>query len=606
MGKVRKLTEEMIRGIAAGEVVERPSSVLKELIENAIDAGATRVDVEWRDAGRKRLRVADDGEGMTPDDARLALERHATSKINALDDLERVGTFGFRGEALPSIMAVSRFELVTRTPGGEGWAIRAEGGTITFDGPAGAPVGTSVTADDLFFGVPARLKFLKTDATERSLLFRVVEDAALSAPGVGFRVVSEGKEALSLPAVDDPSRLLERLESLWGSERVKGLKSVDETGRFMRVRGWVSDVNEPQPTARYQRFFVNRRAITNRRLLHALYDGYRGRLFVGRHPAALLFLDLDPGLVDVNVHPAKREVRLSHESEAHDFLSRAVQNALGQSVQTRAVFAPLGATEAPEAISDPSPAVGERRDPFVPTKITRLESQSAFNLQAPFNPEGRSSAAEIPQGDECPRDDGALEGLQINVFRSARFEAVAQLYSTYILARLENQFFVFDQHAAAERVLYEILSEQAKTETPAKQVLLLPWLWEPSPEASELVRNQKTDFEKLGFGLEPFGGSAWRVVAVPALLSEGNRARSLLEGLVEDLLLGRIPRGWDAFLTRAACRGSVKAGDPLTVTEMDRLITNLQKAPRPWTCPHGRPAFLRFSDQDLAKRFRRI
>ncbi len=341
-------------------------------------------------------------------------------------------------------------------------------------------------------------------------------------------------------------------------------------------------------------------------MLHALYDGYRGRLFVGRHPAALLFLDLDPGLVDVNVHPAKREVRLSHESEAHDFLSRAVQNALGQSVQTRAVFAPLAATEAPRAISGSSPAVGERRDPFVPTKITRMESQSAFNLQAPFNPEGRSSAAEIPHGDESPRDDGALEGLQINVFRSARFEAVAQLYSTYILARLENQFFVFDQHAAAERVLYEILSEQAKTETPAKQVLLLPWLWEPSPEASELVRNQKTDFEKLGFGLEPFGGSAWRVVAVPALLSEGNRARSLLEGLVEDLLLGRIPRGWDAFLTRAACRGSVKAGDPLTVSEMDRLITNLQKAPRPWTCPHGRPAFLRLSDQDLAKRFRRI
>ncbi|MBK8870421.1 MAG: DNA mismatch repair endonuclease MutL [Elusimicrobia bacterium] len=619
MGKVRKLSEEMIRGIAAGEVVERPASVLKELIENAVDAGATRVDVEWREAGRKRLRVSDDGEGMTPEDARLALERHATSKINVLDDLERVGTFGFRGEALPSIMAVSRFELVTRTPGAqEGWAIRAEGSTVTFDGPAGAPVGTSVTADDIFFGVPARLKFLKTDATERSLLFRVVEDASLAAPRVGFRVVSEGKEALSLPAVDDPSRLLERLESLWGTERVNGLKAVDETGRYMSVRGWVSDVNEPQTTARYQRFFVNRRVITNRRLLHALYDGYRGRLLVGRHPAALLFLELDPSLVDVNVHPAKREVRLSHESEAHDFLSRAVQNALSRSVQARAVFAPMGGTETSETISSASPAVGELRDPFVPTKITRFESQSAFNLQAPLNPEDRSPAdqwapgkesflvdrspAEGPRGDECP----PVEGLRIHVFRSARFEAVAQLYSTYILARLENQFFLFDQHAAAERVLYETLFEQATKESPAKQALLLPWLWEPSPEASEIVRNQKSDFEKLGFGLEPFGGSAWRVVAVPGLLSEGNRARALLEGLVEDLLLGRIPRGWDAFITRAACRGSVKAGDPLTAEEMDRLIKDLQRAPRPWTCPHGRPAFLRFSDQDLAKRFRRI
>jgi DNA mismatch repair protein MutL len=612
MGKVRKLSEEMIRGIAAGEVVERPASVLKELIENAIDAGATRVDVEWREAGRKRLRVLDDGEGMTPEDARLALERHATSKINVLDDLERVGTFGFRGEALPSIMAVSRFELVTRTPGSrEGWAIRAEGGTITFDGPAGAPVGTSVTADDIFFGVPARLKFLKTDATERSLLFRVVEDAALSAPGVGFRVVSEGKESLSLPLVDDPARLLERLEILWGTERVKGLKPVNETGRYMSVRGWVSDVNEPQSTARYQRFFVNRRVITNRRLLHALYDGYRGRLLVGRHPAALLFLELDPSLVDVNVHPAKREVRLSHESEAHDFLSRAVQNALSQSIQTRAVFAPLGGSETSAQTRPNSSIVGERPGTFVPKKTTPAESQAAFHLQAPLEPgqfpvrgEGPRDVGprdEGPHGDECP-----LEGLQINVFRSARFDAVAQLYSTYILARLENQFFLFDQHAAAERVLYETLLEQAIRESPAKQALLLPWLWEPSSEASEIVRNQKSDFEKLGFGLEPFGGSAWRVVAVPALLSEGNRARALLEGLVEDLLLGRIPRGWDAFITRAACRGSVKAGDPLTASEMDRLIKDLQRSPRPWTCPHGRPAFLRFSDQDLAKRFRRV
>ncbi|MBK8576076.1 MAG: DNA mismatch repair endonuclease MutL [Elusimicrobia bacterium] len=340
MAQVLKLSEDIIRGIAAGEVVERPASVLKELIENALDAGARRIEVEWRDAGRKRMRVSDDGEGMAPDDARLALERHATSKIRDLNDLEKVGTFGFRGEALPSIMAVSRFELLTRTAKApEAWAIRAEAGRVTFDGPAGAPLGTSVTADDLFFAVPARLKFLKSDATERALLFRAVEDASLSAPGTSFRVISEGKEALSLPSLEgNDSRLIERLESLWGADRAQSLKGVDEAGAYLRVRGWVSDVNAPQSTARYQRFFVNRRAVTSRRLLHALYDGYRGRLLVGRHPAALLFLELDPTLVDVNVHPAKREVRLSHEPEAHDFLSRAVQNAVNRSVQPRAVF----------------------------------------------------------------------------------------------------------------------------------------------------------------------------------------------------------------------------------------------------------------------------
>jgi DNA mismatch repair protein MutL len=600
VAQVLKLSEEIIRGIAAGEVVERPASVLKELIENALDAGARRIDVEWRDAGRKRLRVSDDGEGMTPDDARLSLERHATSKIRDLNDLETVGTFGFRGEALPSIMAVSRFELLTRrVDAPEAWAIRAEAGRVTFDGPAGAPRGTSVTADDLFFAVPARLKFLKSDATERALLFRAVKDASLSAPGTAFRVLSEGKEALSLPSLEgDETRLNDRLDSLWGADRARSLKPVDEGGAHMRVWGWVSDVNAPQSTARYQRFFVNRRAVTSRRLLHALYDGYRGRLMVGRHPAALLFLELNPTLVDVNVHPAKREVRLSHESEAHDFLSRAVQNALARSVQPRSVFAsPLSVP------SDPLPWDKGYSEPSVSRSPSAAETQNAFSLQAPLINGFGDEAGRPSTLHDRPLEG---EGLSLEAFREARFEPVAQLYSTYILARLENQFFLFDQHAAAERVLYEILSEKAARGTPAKQALLLPWVWEPSPEASAVVLAQRADFENLGYTLEPFGGNAWRVLAVPAVLGDGNKVRSLLEGLVDDLLTGRIPRGWDAIVTRAACRGSVKAGDPLAVSEMGHLIKELQGASKPWTCPHGRPSFLRFSDQDLAKRFHRV
>lgn len=603
MARVLKLSEDIIRGIAAGEVVERPASVLKELLENALDAGARRIDVEWREAGRKRLRVSDDGEGMTPADARLALERHATSKIRDLNDLERVGTFGFRGEALPSIMAVSRFELLTRTATApEAWAIRAEAGHVTFDGPAGAPLGTSVTADDLFFAVPARLKFLKSDATERALLFRAVEDASLAAPAVAFRVISEGKEALVLPTLEgDDSRLIDRLESLWGADRAHSLKPVDESGTFMRVRGWVSDLNTPQSTARYQRFYVNRRAVTSRRLLHALYDGYRGRLMVGRHPAALLFLELDPTLVDVNVHPSKREVRLSHESEAHDFLSRAIQNALARSVQSRSVFAPLENSP----VSTPAESLPWDNNYSVPPArraVSAAEGRSALFLQKPLTlgDIGRESAEAGGEGELSP------EGMPLEAFRDARFEPVAQLYSTYILARLENQFFLFDQHAAAERVLYEVLTQKAAQGTPAKQVLLLPWVWEPSPEASAVIQAQRIDFENLGYTLEPFGGNSWRVLAVPAAVGDSQKVKTLLEGLVDDLLGGRIPRGWDALVTRAACRGSVKAGDPLTVAEMSHLIGELQAAPRPWTCPHGRPSFLRLSDQDLAKRFHRV
>lgn len=604
MAQVIKLSEDIIRGIAAGEVVERPASVLKELIENSLDAGARRIDVEWREAGRKRLRVSDDGGGMSPDDARLSLERHATSKIRNLDDLERVGTFGFRGEALPSIMAVSRFELLTRpAAASEAWAIRAEAGRVTFDGPAGAPAGTSVTADDLFFAVPARLKFLKSDPTERALLFRAVEDASLAAPGTAFRVLSEGKEALSLPRLaEDDSRLIERLETLWGPDRAQTLKLVEEVGQHMRVRGWVSDVNAPQSTARYQRFFVNRRAVTSRRLLHALYDGYRGSLLVGKHPAALLFIELDPTLVDVNVHPAKREVRLSHESEAHDFLSRAVQKALTRSVQARAVFASTNA-EPLSVPTDPLPWDKGYAEPPLRRAPSASEGRAALFIQSPLG----LASDRAGRGEEViPQGTPIAEGLPLDSFREARFESVVQLYSTYVLAKLENQFFLFDQHAAAERVLYETLSEKASRGTPAKQTLLLPWVWEPSPEASAVIQAQRTDFENLGYGLEPFGGHAWRVLAVPAALGESDKVRSLLEGLVDDLMTGRIPRGWDAILTRAACRGSVKAGDPLSVTEMDHLIKELQLAPRPWTCPHGRPSFLRFSDQDLAKRFHRI
>jgi DNA mismatch repair protein MutL len=613
VAQVLKLSEDIIRGIAAGEVVERPASVLKELIENALDAGARRIDVEWRDAGRKRLRVSDDGEGMIPDDARLALERHATSKIRDLNDLETVGTFGFRGEALPSIMAVSRFELVTRTAkAAEAWAIRAEAGRVLFDGPAGAPLGTSVTVDDLFFAVPARLKFLKSDATERALLFRAVEDASLAASGTAFRVLSEGKESLSLPSLEgDDSRLIERLESLWGADRARSLKMVDEAGPYMRVRGWVSDVNAPQSTARYQRFYVNRRAVSSRRLMHALYDGYRGRLLIGRHPAALLFLELDSSLVDVNVHPAKREVRLSHESEAHNFLSRAVQNAVSRSVQARAVFAPTD----PSGLTVPPPVPPPRtetssvsyRPGYTESRIPRspsaAETHSAFALQSPLMETVRvdNASGAIP-GDLSP----TTEGLPLVTFRDGVFEPVSQLYSTYVLARFENQFFLFDQHAAAERVLYEVLSERAARGTPAKQALLLPWVWEPSPEASAVVQSQRADFENLGYSLEPFGGNAWRVLAVPAALGDGNKVRSLLEGLVDDLLSGKIPQGWDAILTRAACRGSVKAGDPLTLGEMSHLIKELQGVAKPWTCPHGRPTFLGLTDSDLAKRFRRV
>ncbi|MBI4397471.1 MAG: DNA mismatch repair endonuclease MutL, partial [Elusimicrobia bacterium] len=330
---VHKLPEDLISRIAAGEVVERPAAVLKELLENAVDAGAKRISVEWNGAGRERIRVTDDGCGMTPEDARLALERHATSKISVFDDLEKIGTFGFRGEALPSIAAVSRFQLITRPTGAkEGWSIAMEGGKVLREGPAGAPAGTTVLVEDLFFSTPARRKFLKSDATEKGLLFRTLEDLALSSRGIHFQVSSEKKDVLSL----HPSRenippvegLLERLQSLWGKDRLGALKPVSQSGRFMNVWGWVSDIHSHQAGARTQRLLINNRPVVHRRITHALYEAYRGSLPSGRHPLAVLFLEVDPSLVDVNVHPAKREIRLSHEEEIYGFILQSLRSAL--------------------------------------------------------------------------------------------------------------------------------------------------------------------------------------------------------------------------------------------------------------------------------------
>jgi len=618
MPTVVKLPEELIRRIAAGEVIERPASVLKELLENSLDAGARHVTVEWFDAGRKKLRITDDGHGMAPDDARLALERHATSKIASFEDLESVRTFGFRGEALPSIAAVSRFQLTTRPPDAEAaWSIALDGGKLLREGPAGAPAGTTILVEDLFFNTPARLKFLKTDATERAYLFRAVEDAALSALNTRFAVIAEGKPSLTLPVASprtppetvteagEPRKWLkgaspetalhERLDALWRLKNLGALRGVRHEGRFARVWGWVSDVHASQGSARFQRFYVNNRPFASRRLTHALYEAYRGALRVGRHPVAVLFLDVDPSVVDVNVHPSKKEVRFSQENEMYGFLLDAVRMALSAAAaMPEAVSGEKAAPAAPPARAYGDKFSSEPRRTYSPGAA---ENRASFHAQKPLEP-----AAPLFDG---PTPPPSTETLGQEAFRRAAASALLQLDNTYLLARLENDLYIFDQHAAAERVLYERLADAAKNERPEQQALLLPWVWELPAAAAALIADRREDFTRLGFALEPFGANAFRVTAVPHALGDSLKLRHLLDGLVEDLTNETNARGWEDFVVRAACRGSVKAGDPLKIPEMDALIKDLQRCRQPWSCPHGRPTFLRLSPDELAKRFRR-
>lgn len=602
MPTVQKLPEDIIRRIAAGEVVERPASVLKELLENALDAGARRITIEWTEAGRKSLRVTDDGHGMSPQDARLALERHATSKILSLNDLDDIRTFGFRGEALPSIGAVSRFQLTTRrAEDAEAWALTCEGGRVLREGPAGAPTGTTVCVEDIFFNTPAREKFLKSDATERGQLWRVAEDVALGASHIEFRVVSEGKEALSLrpakeglPALD---ALRDRVAALWRLES-KGLKPLLHEGRFARISGWISDIHAHQASGRYQRFFVNQRPVSNKRLTRALYDAYHAALPVGRHPAAVLFFQMDPAFVDVNVHPSKREVRFSHENELYGFFTSALKTALSGSASMPAAphhpERPQVSSQTVQAslyLQSPAPAgwVAESHDPLNWVKAGSVEKEGPLPPPELFADPAASQAM----------------GVDLEVFRQAKPAVLAQMSATYILARLGDDFFIFDQHAAAERALYERLAEAAKNEAPHRQALLLPWVWELPAQAAAVVSGHLKDFTRLGFGLEPFGSQSLRVTAVPHSLGESFDLRGFLDGLAEDLTSGAIARHWESLLIRAACRGSIKAGDLLQVPEMERVIQNLQACQNPWSCPHGRPTFLRLSPEDLAKRFRR-
>jgi DNA mismatch repair protein MutL len=598
--KIKKLPEHIARCIAAGEVVDRPASVLKELVENAVDAGAHHIVIEWEEAGRRCIRVTDDGVGMTPEDAVLSLERHATSKLVSLDDLERIGTFGFRGEALPSIAAVSRFQLITRpSQASEGWSIQTENGCVVREGPQGAPFGTTVLVEDLFHALPARLKFLKSDASERAFLLRTVEDMALTARAVHFQVFAEKKEILFFrpsEAGTPPEDILrDRLETAWGSARLESSRLINETGPFMKVWGWISPVHASQATGRYQRFFINNRPVTHRRFTHGLYDSYRGNLSVGRHPLAALFLEVDPTQVDVNVHPAKREVRLSQESEMYGFLLGALRKALAGGSSVPEVF--------PTAFSDRGAhrAEGRRfeapelRTPSIfsysSLSPTRPEVQGAYALQAPA-PEKRDRPLET-------------EAMSLGSFRQATFDILTQMDATYIFARAQDRVFIIDQHAACEQVLYEKLVKAAENQIPHRQVLLLPWVWEVSRPMAAVVQSRLEDLMRLGYSLESFGENSFRVHAVPSALGDSPQVRVLLEGLADDLVSEKIPKGWEALLMSAACRGSIRAGAILSHPEMARVLTDLQQCTNPWSCPHGRPTFLRLSPEELAKRFKR-
>ncbi|WP_299283993.1 DNA mismatch repair endonuclease MutL [Thermoflexus sp.] len=556
---IRVLDPELVAQIAAGEVIERPASVVKELVENALDAGASRIEVETEGGGRSRIRVADDGCGIPAAEVALAFARHATSKISAPEDLFRIATLGFRGEALAAIAAVARVTCRTRAVGEElGTYVRIEGGEIREQRPMARPPGTEMIVEDLFFNTPARRKFLKGEGAERRAIDLWISRYALAYPRVAFFLRHDRREALTLPAAREPRH---RLAALYGAEVAEALLEVHEADEEMRISGWISPPGMDRPDRQEMAFFVNGRWVQDRMLPAAVLQAYHTLLPAGRFPWSFLWIDLPLDAVDVNVHPAKIEVRFRDPDRVFRLVQRAAHRALRQT--------------APRVF------------------------QSVASPMAPVSMPARP----LPPGepaDVLPKPSGEEAGLP-------PLRVIGQLQATYIVAEGPDGLYLLDQHAAHERVLYEELMARRQEGPLPAQPLLQPVLLEVSPEEGSLLEEHQETLRELGLWIEPFGPRAVRVRAIPAVLS-AEAIRAVIQDLLFDLHEARRPMeaALEARWIRSICkRAAVKAGQVLGMEQMQHLVRALERCAMPWTCPHGRPTVLRFPLGQLAHQFGR-
>jgi DNA mismatch repair protein MutL len=652
---IRVLDEQVVNRIAAGEVVERPASAVKELIENSLDAGARRIEVEVEMGGRRLIRVRDDGIGMTREDALLALQRHATSKIQTDADLLRIQTMGFRGEALPSIAAVSRLELITRAFEEEiGTRVVAVGGEIQSVEEVGAPIGTTVTVRDLFYNVPARLKFLKTVPTELGHILETVTRYAFAFPDVSFRLVHERQELLFTPGSGDR---LAAVAAVWGRETVRSMVEVDYEQDGIHVYGLIAPPHQTRPTRQHQYFYVNLRPVRNKTLTAALDEAYRTLTPEKRYPACVLLVEMNPRLVDVNVHPAKIEVKFQREGEVYEAMVQAIRAAL---LEHGMIPSAVGAAAIPAARPHPTPPVPTRQEGVSPVPAPPIGDQEG-GRPATLAPEGESEsprpvapAAEgqhagatpqryvpdvqtvhrllLQRAGLAPRTEPAEEAAptppatqQVLPTLQAETEPLetahlpfahllddlqilGQVQNTFIVASTRKGLVIIDQHVAHERVLYEQFCEQRGGTPIPRQPLLNPEPLTLDRRSALLLQERLEELNRIGFELEPFGQDTYLVRAIPVALvgrSPLEVLRDIIEELVELSVSRRLPVAREQIWITTACKLAVKAGDPLNLPEMQKLIEDLARTQNPYLCPHGRPITLTLTWAELERRFKR-
>jgi DNA mismatch repair protein MutL len=591
MSCITVLPTDLANQIAAGEVVERPASVVKELIENAIDAGARRIQVHAELGGKRLVRVEDDGEGMSHEDARLSLERHATSKIQRADDLAAIQTLGFRGEALPSIASVSHFVLKTRLRGDiAGTEIRVNGGTISAVQETGCPEGTSVEVGDLFYNLPARRKFLKTDTGETTQISRVVTQFALGYPEVGFALTSGPRTVFNWPAV---AAFEDRLYQIFGDR--PDLVPVGRTLSGFSIRGYVAALAEQGPTRGSQNVFVNRRIVKDKTIAHAIIDAYSNASIKERSPEVHLFLEIPAERVDVNVHPTKAEVRFRDQSFIHEAVKHAVADAIGK-----------GAVPALELLPGTYRDFGPAPQPqSIPGMMSGGIYPSRWN--APSADPGGAPAMTIVEGTADSAGVPGFSPASSDIIKPMM--PLGQFRDTFIVAVDADGIAIIDQHVAHERVLFERVMERLTTGRLESQRLLEPILVELSPQGRQALLTHSADLDRLGFGIDAFGGETLRITAVPSLLGR-EEAVTAIRALAEDLEgLDRGKEVGDALRQIAAttaCHAAVKANYPLTHEKMLHILEELRRTAYSTICPHGRPVMLRLTRREIEKNFQRI
>jgi DNA mismatch repair protein MutL len=594
---IRVLPSHLIDQIAAGEVVERPASVIKELVENALDAGATRIDIDIEAGGTRLIRVADDGHGIPAAELPLALTRHATSKIATLDDLAAVETLGFRGEALPSIAAVARLRLVSRERGADAAAeISAQDGRIGEVRPAALAEGTLVEVRDLFFNVPARRRFLRSEATEAMHVARMVERLALSRPDVAVRYTHNGRELLRVPVTHDEAARLARLARVLGEEFVAAAMPIDESAGPVRLTGWISAPTFSRTTPDLAHWFVNGRAVRDRLLMNAVRVGYRDVLYGGRHPAYVLHLGLDPREVDVNAHPAKQELRFREPRGIQDFIHRAISRCLAatrpgpqaSAVDTRAAWS--RAARAAEATPPP------RSHAFDFAAKSPWAVSAALAATPAGVADGDAAAASPLRGDPAAVADKPLG------------TAIAQLHGIYILAQDAEGLVLVDMHAGHERVLYEKMKADRAAHRAEAQRLLEPLALTLPEAVIDRVLEEEQEWSRCGFELSRLAPDRLAVRSVPAILARQDVAqlvRDTAMAIAADEGAHHLEGAEHHLLATLACRGAVHGGRRLTLPEMDALLRQMEQTERASQCNHGRPTFARLSLAELDRLFLR-